>query len=150
MLIGLRQYGFRNMDDIKKMWLPEKSTSEIKHRFKNLTCARVPNNQIKQWKLTHALPLTDIEVNILAAALRWFGTAAPRWHVISQLLLPHRSPNFLKLEYFNILSDHKKSTYFAQAMLNVVNVEETLQQYIKQQPMQLDEQSCLYDIASLP
>jgi hypothetical protein len=40
--------------------------------------------------------------------------------------LPHRSPNQLKLEYFNILADQEKSTYFAQVMLNTLNPEETL------------------------
>jgi hypothetical protein len=75
--------------------------------------------------------LTEAEVKILAAALRWFGTHSPRWQVISQLFLPHRNANLLKHEYFTILSDHKKATYFGQLMLNVVNVDEALQQYIQ-------------------
>jgi hypothetical protein len=37
MLIGLKQYGFKYVEEIQKMWLPEKTPAEIKHRFKNLT-----------------------------------------------------------------------------------------------------------------
>ena len=67
--------------------------------------------------------------------------------MISQLFLPHRSPNFLKLEFFNIMTDFKKSTYLAQLMLNVVDVDETLHSFFKLQPAQFEEdQTCTFDI----
>lgn len=61
LLLGLRTYGYKEMDIIKLLWLPNKSTSELKHRYKNLTCAKALDNIIKRWKNQHALPLNDWE-----------------------------------------------------------------------------------------
>ena len=44
LLVGLREYGYKEMDLIKKQYLPSKTTNEIKHRYKNLTCAKADMN----------------------------------------------------------------------------------------------------------
>lgn len=38
-----------------------KTPNEIKHRYKNLTCAKAHDNIIKRWKNTHNLPISDLE-----------------------------------------------------------------------------------------
>jgi hypothetical protein len=91
-LLGLRQYGYKEIEIIRKNWLPLKNSSEIKHRYKNLTCAKAQDNIIKRWKNIHSMPLSDLEEKILAKALRWFGTAHNRWGIISKCFLPDRSP----------------------------------------------------------
>ena len=83
LMIGLQKFGLKNVEAIKRHWLPQKAVSEIKNRVKNLTCSRVPQNQIKQWKQTHGVPLIDSEIKVLGAALRWFGPQTNRWHIIS-------------------------------------------------------------------
>jgi len=61
LLLGLRQFGYKEVEMIKNAWLPNKSTNEIKHRYKNLTCAKAQDNIIKRWKNTHSIPLSDYE-----------------------------------------------------------------------------------------
>ena len=51
------QGGIRYLDVIRDNWLPKKSTNEIKHRIKNLTCMRAPDNAIRRWKNIHSQPL---------------------------------------------------------------------------------------------
>jgi len=148
LLIGLQEFGGRNITAIKNSWLPRKETIEIKHRFKNLTCARVPINHIKRWKLCHSRPLGDSEVKILAVALRWFGFRSNRWKLISKLFLPNRSPYLLELEFTNILADRKKSDYLATLMLNAARPEEFLQSIIRQEDsfQEISEDPCCFDI----
>ena len=59
LLLGLRQYGYKEIELIRSNWLPYKSSNEIKHRYKNMTCAKAPNNLIKSWKENHNKPLTE-------------------------------------------------------------------------------------------
>ena len=100
LLVGLREYGYKEMDQIKKQYLPSKTTNEIKHRYKNLTCAKADMNIIKNWKNNHNLPLTDWEERQLARAFKWFGPPLTnRWPIISRCILPDRSPQYLKMEY---------------------------------------------------
>lgn len=75
-------------------------------------------NIIKQWKLRHAVPFSEAEVRILAAALRWFGHDTERWAIVSRLFLPHRSPQLLRIEFENILCDPEKADYLATLMLD--------------------------------
>ena len=51
------QGGIKYLDSIRDNWLPKKSTNEIKHRIKNLTCMRAPDNAIRRWKTVHNAPL---------------------------------------------------------------------------------------------
>jgi hypothetical protein len=95
------------MDLIRTQWLPSKTSPELKHRYKNLTCAKAEDNIIKNWKISHNLPLDDWEERQLARAVRWFGpTLTNRWPIISRCFLPNRSPQFLKMEMQNIAQDH--------------------------------------------
>ena len=61
LLLGLRQYGYKEIELIKQNWLPNKTSNEIKHRYKNMTCAKAPDNIIKRWKNTHNVPLNENE-----------------------------------------------------------------------------------------
>lgn len=61
LLLGVRQYGYKETEMIRVQWLPTKTNNEIKHRYKNLTCAKADTNIIKVWKNTHNIPLTDFE-----------------------------------------------------------------------------------------
>jgi hypothetical protein len=77
---------------IRQNWLPNKSSAEIKHRYKNLTCAKAPDNIIKRWKLTNIMPLSENELKLLAKGIKWFGANTNRWTLISRCFLPNRNP----------------------------------------------------------
>jgi len=47
----------KDFESINMYWLTHKTQSEIKHRLKNLTCQRAPDNIIKRWKLQFNMPL---------------------------------------------------------------------------------------------
>jgi len=47
----------KNFNSMKANWLPAKTIMEIRHRIKNLTCQRAPENVIKTWKKQHCIPL---------------------------------------------------------------------------------------------
>lgn len=75
--MGLKSAGSqKDFEAIRNNWLPKKNVNEIKHRIKNLTCRRAPNNVIKQWKFEHQIPLRHdtTEFLHLAQAIKWFGT----------------------------------------------------------------------------
>jgi hypothetical protein len=58
LFMGLRQQGcWKNLESIRDSWLPRKSINELKHRIKNLTCRRAPDNLIKRLKREYNLPL---------------------------------------------------------------------------------------------
>jgi len=114
------------MDDIRARWHPKKETSELKNRVKNMTCSRVAFNIIKQWKVKHAVPLSDCEVYVFAAALRWLGADTDRWGLISKLFLPHRAPDLLRMEFENIMADKRKANYLGHLMLESPFPEESL------------------------
>ena len=40
LLLGLRQYGYKEIELIRQNWLPNKTANEIRHRYKNMTCAK--------------------------------------------------------------------------------------------------------------
>jgi len=95
LLQGLKEYGYRDMAKIQKFWLPDKSESEIKHRYKNLTWAKAEPNIIKEWKSNHKNPLTPAEKEKLKMAYDWFGDTH-RWPVITKCFFPDKSQQFLK------------------------------------------------------
>lgn len=68
-------------------------------------------------------------MHILATAQRWFGY--DRWQMISQLFMPTRAADLLKLEYFNILNCPKKAAYLAQVMINALNPAEAMLHYLQ-------------------
>lgn len=96
MLLGLRQYGYKDVERIRENWLLNKNTNEIKHRYKNLIAARAQKNMIKKWKESHQKQLTATEERLLARAVKWFGpNTTMRWPLISKCFLPNRSPRLL-------------------------------------------------------
>ena len=44
-------HGKKNLELIQQLWVNSRSVQEIKHRIKNLTCKRAPDNVIKNWKI---------------------------------------------------------------------------------------------------
>jgi hypothetical protein len=132
LMLGLQEFGYRNTEKIRANWLPKKHSNEIKHRYKNLTCARVPANMIKRWKIRSTHPLTDRELYVFAKGLKWFGDATNRWSLISKCFLPERTAYFLRVEYYNrILCDFEKQERFGKLML--LDVDEHPQFYFKGQ-----------------
>ena len=53
LLLGLKQYGYKEIELIRQNWLPNKTSNEIRHRYKNMTCAKASDNLIKSWKNSH-------------------------------------------------------------------------------------------------
>jgi hypothetical protein len=97
LLIGLKQFGYKEIDQIRENWLPHKSSNEIRHRYKNMTCAKAANNLIKMWKNGHNAPMQEKEEREMARAIKWFGAGTNRWAMISKCFMPNRTPQFLKL-----------------------------------------------------
>lgn len=132
LILGLQEFGYRNVEKIRINWLPKKHTNEIKHRYKNLTCARVPINLIKKWKIRSTHPLTDRELYVFAKSVKWFGDSTNRWGLISKCFLPERTAYFLRVEYYNrILCDFEKQERFGKLML--LDVDDHPQFYFKGQ-----------------
>ena len=49
--VALRQLGTcKDLNSIHENWLSNKNVNEVKHRIKNLTCSRAPDNVIRRWK----------------------------------------------------------------------------------------------------
>ena len=86
---------FRDLAKIQRFWLPDKAESELKHRYKNLTCAKAEDNTIKDWKTNWTKPLSQEEKEKLAKGVEWFGEFN-RWSMISKWFFPDRSQQFIK------------------------------------------------------
>lgn len=97
---------YRDVSKIQRFWLPDKSESEIKHRYKNWTCAKAEPNIIKTWKQANKESLTAEEKELLKKGVEWFGDTN-RWSLINKWFLPDRSQQFLINAYFN--NDKKDS-----------------------------------------
>jgi hypothetical protein len=63
LMIGLTHHGKRNIEIIQRLWLDSKSVPEIRHRIKNLTCHKAPNNIIKKYKYYCDSPLSKVIIN---------------------------------------------------------------------------------------
>lgn len=55
LVLGLDQYG-HNWGEIKKHYLPVKTTKQIKIRRKNLCSNRAQDNVVKQYNASHKIP----------------------------------------------------------------------------------------------
>ena len=91
--------------------------NEIKHRYKNLTCQRVNDNSVKQWKQKQSQPLTEREFYLLCQGVKWFGESTNRWALIAKTFLPGRSVKFIQVEFSTIVTDFEKSNRFGSMML---------------------------------
>jgi len=105
LLVGLQEFGYRNLEGIWAHWLPKKTPKMIAHRYKNQTSVRMYDNCIKEWKRIQKEPFTQREFEVFSKALSWFGYIPQRWQLISKLFLPNRAPNFLRLEFERAISD---------------------------------------------
>lgn len=83
LLQGLKEFNIKEVSKIQRFWLPDKSESEIKHRYKNCTCAKAEPNIIKTWKNNSKNPLTHEEKEKLNSAVEWFGDTN-RWALINK------------------------------------------------------------------
>lgn len=93
--IGLLSYGKKNIDIIQQLWLQKKTTKEIRHRIKNLTCKNANENVIKKWKYFSESPLSKEEFLLFLKGIQWFGIKK-KWNVISRYFLPERPPELLE------------------------------------------------------
>ena len=109
LILGLQEFGYRNIELIARHWLPRKTANEIKHRYKNLTCQRVPDNVIKRWKKKQGKPLTERELFQFAQGVKWFGDSTNRWTLISKCFVPDRTAQFLRVEFSTITTDFAKA-----------------------------------------
>lgn len=94
-MIGLLQHGKKNIELIQQLWVNSRSNQEIRHRIKNLTCKRAPENVIKKWKNLSEAPLNKEEFFAFLKGLQWFGMKK-RFGAISRYFIPDRSPEFLE------------------------------------------------------
>ncbi len=88
--IGLEEFGYKEIQNVQKKWLPEKNVKEIKHRYKNLTCCKANDNIIKAWKKADEKPLTKEENEELWHGFTWFGSVN-KIPLIVRYFLPSRS-----------------------------------------------------------
>lgn len=83
------------MEIIQKLWVFNKSTQEIRHRIKNLTCQKAPDNVIKKLKDMNESLFSKDEFYLFLKGLQWFGTRK-KWNLISRYFLYERSPEYLE------------------------------------------------------
>lgn len=103
LLIGQHIFGRKNVDQIKKNLLSNKTISEIKHRIKNLCCQKASENIIKTYKLmSEKLPSED-EFSFFLKGIKWFGINN-KWNLISRYFIPERTPEYIE-SLFKILVD---------------------------------------------
>jgi hypothetical protein len=100
MMIGLLTHGKKNIETVQQLWLDSKTPQEIRHRIKNLTCLKAPDNIIKKWKNMNDSILNKQEFYLFLKGIQWFGIKK-KWNVISRYFLPERSSDYL--EEYNLL-----------------------------------------------
>lgn len=103
-MIGLMTHGKKNIELINHLWLTNKECHEIRHRIKNLTCQKAPENVIKRWKTMCEIPLSKEEFKLFLKGIQWFGLRK-KWNVISRYFLPERTPECLE-QLYNLLLDN--------------------------------------------
>lgn len=95
LMIGLLTHGKKNIQTVQQLWLDSKSPQEIRHRIKNLTCLKAPDNIIKKWKNMNDSILTKHEFFLFLKGIQWFGIKK-KWSIISRYFLPERSSDYLE------------------------------------------------------
>ena len=101
LLLGIYFHGKKNYDIIKQLWLPQRSTEEIKHRIKNLVCQNAPLNIIKKYKTMNETPLNQKDFLRFLKGIEWFGLKN-KWNLISRYFLPEKTSEFLE-NFFELL-----------------------------------------------
>ena len=101
LLLGIYFHGKKNYDTIKQLWLPGRSTEEIKHRIKNLVCQNAPLNIIKKYKTMNENPLSAKDFLKFLKGIQWFGLKN-KWNLISRYFLPEKTSDYLE-NFFELL-----------------------------------------------
>ena len=101
LLLGIYFHGKKNYDVIKQLWLPGRSTEEIKHRIKNLVCQNAPINIIKKYKTMNENPLNAKDFLKFLKGIQWFGLKN-KWNLISRYFLPEKTSDYLE-NFFELL-----------------------------------------------
>ena len=101
LLLGIYFHGKKNYDVIKQLWLPNRSTEEIKHRIKNLVCQNAPLNIIKKFKTMNENPLNAKDFLKFLKGIQWFGLKN-KWNLISRYFLPEKTSDYLE-NFFELL-----------------------------------------------
>ena len=101
LLLGIYFHGKKNYDVIKQLWLPNRSTEEIKHRIKNLVCQNAPLNIIKKFKTMNENPLNVKDFMKFLKGIQWFGLKN-KWNLISRYFLPEKTSDYLE-NFFELL-----------------------------------------------
>ena len=101
LLLGIYFHGKKNYDVIKQLWLPNRSTEEIKHRIKNLVCQNAPLNIIKKFKTMNENPLNAKDFMKFLKGIQWFGLKN-KWNLISRYFLPEKTSDYLE-NFFELL-----------------------------------------------
>jgi len=107
LLIGLEEFGYKEIQNVQKKWLPEKNVKEIKHRYKNLTCCKANENIIKSWKKADEQKLTKEENDELWKGFSWFGSVN-KIPLIVKYFLPNRSYRVVIRETQKLLDEGKR------------------------------------------
>jgi hypothetical protein len=94
LVMGLDEFGFKDLNFIQQKWLPEKKIKEVRHRYKNLTCGKAKPNPLKSWKQITSQPFSKEEIQKLFKGVEWFSTS--KWEQISKYFLPDRPTRFLE------------------------------------------------------
>ncbi len=68
---------------------------EIRHRIKNLTCQKAPENVIKKYKDMSETVLSKDDFFIFLKGIQWFGVRK-KWNLISRYFLSERSSEYLE------------------------------------------------------
>ena len=95
LMIGLLTHGKKNIETVQQLWLESKTSQEIRHRIKNLTCFKAPDNIIKKWKTMNDSILSKHEFFLFLKGIQWFGFKK-KWNAISRYFLPERSAEYLE------------------------------------------------------
>eukprot|EP00826_Nyctotherus_ovalis_P011270 TRINITY_DN12941_c0_g2_i4.p1 TRINITY_DN12941_c0_g2~~TRINITY_DN12941_c0_g2_i4.p1 ORF type:complete len:418 (+),score=119.20 TRINITY_DN12941_c0_g2_i4:636-1889(+) len=111
LLIGLEEFGYKEIQNVQKKWLPEKNVKEIKHRYKNLTCCKANENIIKTWKKADEQKLTKEENDELWKGFSWFGSIN-KIPLIVKYFLPNRSHRVVIRETQKLLNEGRRLDEF--------------------------------------
>ena len=98
LLLGIYFHGKKNYEIIKQLWLPQRSSEEIRHRIKNLVCQNAPLNIIKKYKTMNENPLNQKDFLKFLKGIEWFGLKN-KWKLISRYFLPEKTSDYLENFY---------------------------------------------------
>lgn len=72
LLFGLKKYGVGNWETIQSQLIPSKTSRQLQHRFKNMSCRRANDNPLKSFFDELVKPLSRVEEELLYRVIRIF------------------------------------------------------------------------------